>query len=70
VEAVKGLGESARPSTISGGIRHEQEGVFTRGVEWDRNDKRLVGSNFHFSLAPTVTTSFIAFAFDIRDYPK
>jgi hypothetical protein len=29
---------------------------------------RTLGSDFHFSASPAVTTGFIAFAFDIRKY--
>jgi hypothetical protein len=32
--------------------------------------RHTVGSDFHFSQPPTVTTGFIAFSFDIRKYSK
>jgi hypothetical protein len=33
----------------------------------ETGDCRQVGNVFHFFSAPTVTTGFIAFAFDIRE---
>ena len=49
-----------------GGLRRGGERFFTRGVEMEVADAQATGPVFHFSEAPTVTTGFIAFVFDIR----
>jgi hypothetical protein len=38
----------------------------TSRIAWEVSESRQVEEDFHLSAAPTVTTGFIGFAFDIR----
>ncbi len=70
METVTDRSETGEMALGFDGLRQGNERFSTLGFKLETDARQASGPVFHFSYAPTVTTGFIAFVFDIRREQK